>query len=132
MQLRWLKFIFVICLIACGGGGGGSGGGGSGGLPDQSTNQPIILPAIVGYGDVDYYLLRINGNLETVESPFEYIIDGYPEGMYFFQIQSVRNGQPDYPVNFNLIVIEEDEIMSYEIFPKNWEENFDQENLILP
>ena len=129
-RLKWIIIFFIFFLLGCGGGGsgGGSNESGSGKPPEE-----LKLTTIVGYGDADYYLIRINGNLEKIESPFEYIIDGYPEGIYFFQIQSVRNGQPDYPVNFNLIVIEKDDgTMSYELFPLNWEANFDKDNLILP
>ncbi len=70
MRLKWLLIILSICLIGCGGGGGDSSDTGSDG------GDPIVdelqLPAIVGYGDVDYYLLRVNGNLEEVESPLVY------------------------------------------------------------
>ena len=132
-RLKWIIIFFIFFLLGCGGGGGGSGGGsndnGSGG---SEPPEELKLPAIVGDGYADYYLIRIKGNLEKIESPLIYPVDGFEQGIYFFQIQAVRSEQSDYPVNFNLIVIEYDDYISYEILPKNWEENFNQENLIWP
>jgi len=78
---NWLIIIFAICLTCCGGGGSDSGGGGFGG-----ENEPLTLPAIIAQGDADYYLLRIDGTLEKIESPLEYYLDGFLMGEYFFQV----------------------------------------------
>lgn len=131
---KWLIIIIcAICLICCGGGGGGSGGGGSGG-GNEPSGPPIKIPAITAQGNVDYYLVRISGTLEMAESPLQYYIDGFSEGEYFCQVQAVYHEQPDYPVNFYLIVTEYEGVIkpTYEILPESWEDNFDLEHLIWP
>lgn len=116
-----MKRLFIItlcslCLYSCGA---------------EDHDATLQLPAIVGYGQPDYYMLRMAGTLERIEAPLEYFIDGYEPGEYFCQVQAVYGEQSDYPVNFFLIVTQDNDMFNYEIIPETYEGNFDFDSLIL-
>ena len=135
---KLLSLAFIItCLIfsiSCGGGGGG----GSDSPAPPASDPDIVYPIIRGDDDgiSEEFLVVLDGILEDrVEPPFEWDIDYLAPGVYDVQLRQMVNNQPDDPVKFILIIIEDEGddgkiCTTYEMVPElGHGQNFKQDKL---